>query len=787
MSTDTVKVTLTNHSKTSGFKAVIPSHSFSKQFERYNPPKKRERFSPDSSVVSDENLLTSERTHFRPIKQTYTDGYTFEISNELEDVKYHRSASGTLYLDSDVYREYYLYEDDMGDNLGRIANSGRRNNYSGDDYENTTEKTNTTFVLKYCVKQNEKSCQTEDVPPIPQCNAKMAVNTTLSNNSNSNSSRHQHAGGNNNNNVKNINSSLGSSDVDMENEMVCFGKNGGGGANRPCNHDDGSFNNDKSMMDDIMDGSYLLNIDGWTLAENRKRCHNNNNTHALWEHCAACTNDVISLPANRLLKDELSADGDEIMSDLKYMQNLYIGSDWEDDDCEEDEDYDGLLQPLENSSTMGFGMVDDDDDGYNDEQANHIYLHVSKLISDLLQPERAKTLVKAISEKCNGSAARFGHTSEVVHGTNSTNGSAQQTQTVFGPGLNRIVSRNDNDLLYGGENNNNNNNNSNNNNNHVNYFGELWSNNNYLLNPWRCKETTSANSASNDLIWSNYVPPADDNNKVEKDEPIERGSSSLLSLSSFSTKPADHWEHANLEKLWIHQSDDEPTDAIPLVKCDNDALSNMPNAHHQHENAKINQPSTSQQQQQQSYSISNNDHQALQKFIDLANQQSKFSSNPSSPLIKLRSQQHNLQQHQQSQTDHSSVSMDSVAAIRRRNDRKRRHSATSQNVLEQFNFALANYNSERRKLTATHYDHNNMATNDLSATTIITCKYWATDSLYLASTLASLHGQQYQQQQQQQRSQHNAYHPHNINGTITMHPTTILKHVAEMVARPLTR
>lgn len=183
------------------------------------------------------------------------------------------------------------------------------------------------------------------------------------------------------------------SDVDMENDMVCFNSVG---SLRSQGH--GSMN--EKTMDDIMDGSYLMNIDGWTLAENRKRCQNNNNTHALWEHCAACTNDVVSLPANRLLKDELSADGDEIMSDLKYMQNLYIGSDWE-DDCEEDEDCDGL-QPLESSINNSFCLVDDDDDGYNDEQANHIYSNVSKLISDLLQPERAKTLVQAISDKCKG-------------------------------------------------------------------------------------------------------------------------------------------------------------------------------------------------------------------------------------------------------------------------------------------------------------------------------------------------------------------------------------------------
>ncbi|GBP90831.1 hypothetical protein EVAR_55332_1 [Eumeta japonica] len=57
-----------------------------------------------------EDLLTSARTHFRPICREagapdagvrYTDGTTFDINGDLDPVKYHRSESGYMYLESE--------------------------------------------------------------------------------------------------------------------------------------------------------------------------------------------------------------------------------------------------------------------------------------------------------------------------------------------------------------------------------------------------------------------------------------------------------------------------------------------------------------------------------------------------------------------------------------------------------------------------------------------------------------------------------------------------------------
>lgn len=101
-----------------------------------------------SSIVSlteEEDLLTSARTHFRPIPSedlvpqppVYADGTTFPISTELEPLPFQRSESGTLFLETGKYMEFK----------------------QEDDGEPGVEE----FVPKFRVRQsNEKFCQTEE-------------------------------------------------------------------------------------------------------------------------------------------------------------------------------------------------------------------------------------------------------------------------------------------------------------------------------------------------------------------------------------------------------------------------------------------------------------------------------------------------------------------------------------------------------------------------------------------------------------------------------------------------
>lgn len=106
----------------------------------------------------------------------------------------------------------------------------------------------------------------------------------------------------------------------------------------------------------------------------------------LWGNCLKCCQENLvtaaPIPANRLLKDELNIEGDEIMANLKY---LYIGTNaanWMDiPSSSETSDYDDTDDML-----MMQSVTPVNDDYEMDNVANEVYRNVTKLISDLLQP-----------------------------------------------------------------------------------------------------------------------------------------------------------------------------------------------------------------------------------------------------------------------------------------------------------------------------------------------------------------------------------------------------------------
>lgn len=129
----------------------------------------------------EEDLLTSTRTHFRPIHMEsidshlsvnagnsnnvgcYADGTTFVIPTSLEEVVFKRSESGTLYLEAEAdaglqtpnkYMEYKEKEP-----------YGRRHRY-----EELSQSVNNSreFIPKFRVRQNEKWCQTEEEDDVLQ-------------------------------------------------------------------------------------------------------------------------------------------------------------------------------------------------------------------------------------------------------------------------------------------------------------------------------------------------------------------------------------------------------------------------------------------------------------------------------------------------------------------------------------------------------------------------------------------------------------------------------------------
>lgn len=91
----------------------------------------------------DEDLLTSARTHFRPIKDDghWEDGTTFHVNNTVERVAYRRSESGNLLYLPGGESPYMEYREN--DTVALSAS--------------------TNLTLKFRVRQCDKSVQTEPV------------------------------------------------------------------------------------------------------------------------------------------------------------------------------------------------------------------------------------------------------------------------------------------------------------------------------------------------------------------------------------------------------------------------------------------------------------------------------------------------------------------------------------------------------------------------------------------------------------------------------------------------
>lgn len=181
-------ITLLNHNKeASVFKEVVPKQALPGLSAAFTVPAQNDNSSvagtdseqqqQSSNGKEEEDLLTSTRTHFRPIKQEtattgnadpcgshgsgahYADGTTFAIRSSLEHVNYRRSESGTLYLESgfDTPKKYMEYR--IKDISSGKCDPDKNNDDNNE--ESCCYSIEREFVLKFCVKQNEKCCQTE--------------------------------------------------------------------------------------------------------------------------------------------------------------------------------------------------------------------------------------------------------------------------------------------------------------------------------------------------------------------------------------------------------------------------------------------------------------------------------------------------------------------------------------------------------------------------------------------------------------------------------------------------
>ncbi|XP_063708111.1 uncharacterized protein LOC134836811 [Culicoides brevitarsis] len=333
-------ISLSNHSEHSMFTEVITSKKGSSNnllSHFSSTATTSEAGKSDFDAKEDENLLTSDRTHFKPI--AYPDGYTFDISNNLDDVQFYRSESGSLFLDQDQYME--LRMDNMRDDFYGFSQLEAAEEMREDIDQDLK------FVVKFFVTtQNEKCCQTDEQE---LDNAYTFYQSDIG--------------------FDHFRTNWRYSEQVLADTKIDFS----GGY---------SFDTDD---DSIMSSKCI-----WSNAEGMNNNNNNNvgqnsEHHRLWEACNTCQ-DTVSFPANRLLKDELHADGEEILADLNYFQSLIIGNDWHDETNNNEQppskDDDYLLQ----ADTL----ID----------RNRVYQKVDKFVNDLLKPETTKTLAKAL-DTCN--------------------------------------------------------------------------------------------------------------------------------------------------------------------------------------------------------------------------------------------------------------------------------------------------------------------------------------------------------------------------------------------------
>ncbi|CAO1392428.1 unnamed protein product [Diamesa serratosioi] len=333
------------------------------------------------SVSEPEDLMLSATTHFSPIKPTYRDGYTFFIDSNYDKIHYERSESGSYYWNSKRVMKYKVRKVQPNREMTYGRDMGFSNNYNDIDLD-AMEMEAKEFTLKFLVSENDKGCQTdtkEILMTTSSCNRLVdftedyckkkiydeyfkSVNDTskwryygnicggLQVNTNSNNNNNM-AINTNNDNCSYFSVNRNKSGQNSDNELYATAA---GTANKTFSDILMSSNSSSSSICTITSHDTLAidPFESWRRVEtntcdalnyNSSNNNINNCQHSLWEQCSLCTrNDhhdpyygEKSIPANRLLKDELQLDGEEIMT---VIQNLYITSDYCDDGEDEKED-----------------------------------------------------------------------------------------------------------------------------------------------------------------------------------------------------------------------------------------------------------------------------------------------------------------------------------------------------------------------------------------------------------------------------------------------------------------
>lgn len=325
-------VSLFNHSEVSAFKRFRPFITTSIIRANYHPSnmQQMERSLIESSDDS-ENLLTSEKTHFTPIIR---DGHTFVIDNNWDEIKWERSASGSLTLNNKRYmkwkKSHHVNEEVLAcDSIDLEA----------------MEDDASDFTIKFLVKdENDKGCQTEINDLLHASNRNLIeINEEYCkrriydeyfkgiSETNNKWRYNNNAEDSNDYSFFSVNRVKNTEPVKTLQDML-FSSNSS--SSSICTITSSSY--ETSVADPFESWRSIKVDNGGMLDSDYKYTCN----HSLWEQCTTCMRnnhdpyEEKSIPANRLLKDELRMDGDEIMN---VIQNLYIG-DYCDDEEKDEED-----------------------------------------------------------------------------------------------------------------------------------------------------------------------------------------------------------------------------------------------------------------------------------------------------------------------------------------------------------------------------------------------------------------------------------------------------------------
>lgn len=351
------EVTLINHTARSAFKKFRPipqsSAIIRANYHPSNVDYSERLVEPNiEEEEPSENYLTSEKTHFEPIIR---DGHTFIIDNNWDEIEYERTASGGLMYKNKHYRTW---------NKSKLP----KYNETDIDLYGIENDFRTDFVLKYVVNDNHKECQTIGNEPIFKTTATIGKNHSFVEINEDYCKRKiydEYFKGVNDNTtlVESRNKWRFVNNSDDSNDYSFFTvnrvKNNNNTATTTTTSNNSSNNLSSQTFPDILLSSNSssssictitssydaseswrnVKVDGNNMINSEYNKHTQC-MHRLWEQCLSCARmnqepyADKSLPANRLMKDELKMDGDEIMN---VIQNLYITSDFCDDDEKEDD------------------------------------------------------------------------------------------------------------------------------------------------------------------------------------------------------------------------------------------------------------------------------------------------------------------------------------------------------------------------------------------------------------------------------------------------------------------